>query len=104
MQSAPPDKNTYKAAYDKYADTRQLIVSDLREMVEQLFVRFDSNIVVNGRIKSFESCYNKHLRYLKSGDTNPRIKDLLGIRIVCPFIEDIAIVENLIKHLAAFLW
>ena len=98
MQHSPPDKNLYKAEYDKYADSRQLIVNDLREQVEHLFAKFDSNMVVNGRIKSFESCYHKHLKYLKSGDYNPKIKDLLGIRIICPFIEDIAIAENLIKE------
>jgi putative GTP pyrophosphokinase len=98
MQNSPPDKILFEAEYNKYLDTRQLIIHDLREQVEYLFSRFDFNIAVNGRVKNFESCYSKHIRYLKSGDNNPMIKDLLGIRVVCPFIEDIVVVENLIKE------
>jgi putative GTP pyrophosphokinase len=55
---------------------------------------------VKGRAKDFESFFKKYIRLLKNNPPNsgpPCITDLLGMRIVCPFIEDLVGVEELIK-------
>ena len=93
----PADKSNLQVEYDKYLETRHLIVNELKELIETVLSSLDSNPVVNGRIKSFTSYFSKYLRLLKEGAENPRITDLLGIRIICPFIEDLAVAEELIN-------
>lgn len=54
------------------------------------------------RVKEFQSYYRKLLRVKTPSDAKqklPVVTDLLGIRIVCPFLEDIVLVEQqLAKH------
>jgi len=92
-----PDKNVLQAGYYRHMDARYLIVNDIKERIEQILAPLHSNAVVSGRIKDFASYFSKHLRLLKAGDNNPNITDLLGIRVICPFIEDISAAEELIK-------
>ena len=96
-QYSPPDKNAFNDEFEKYAEIRHLIVNDIKKRVEQTLASFDTNPVVSGRIKNFSSFFSKYLRLLKTGDSDPKITDLLGIRIICPFIEDLQAAENLIN-------
>jgi len=93
-----PDKNALKNKHDKYVETRRVIVNDLQKVIEQILFPLHSNAVVSGRIKNFESYFSKYLRLLKAGDNNPKITDLMGIRIICPFLEDLSAAEELIKE------
>ena len=96
LQSSP-DQNIMREEYERFAKIRHHIVSDLKGRVEHVLVALHSNPVVSGRIKNFESYFGKYLRLLKNGSINPQIMDLLGIRIICPFIEDLNAAESLIK-------
>jgi len=93
-----PDQNALRKEYDQYVDVRHLVVSDLKERAEQIFSALDSSAVISSRIKSFKSYFYKYLRLLKMGENNPKITDILGIRIICPFIEDLSAAENLIRE------
>jgi putative GTP pyrophosphokinase len=92
-----PDQNAMHREYEDYSQVRHLVVNELKERVERLLVALHSNPVVSGRIKNFSSYFGKYLRFLKNGDKDPRITDLLGVRIICPFIEDLSAAETLIK-------
>jgi len=94
---SPPDKNSFFSEYQKYSEVRHLIVTDIKERVEQILYDFDSKPVVSGRIKNFASFFSKHLRLLKAGMSDPKITDLLGVRIICPFIEDLQVAEDIIN-------
>jgi putative GTP pyrophosphokinase len=97
MTSSSPEKNNLEIEYEKFLEVRQLIVNDLRKQVEDSLTDIDSNLVVNGRIKNFPSYFSKYLRLLKTGIKDPKITDLMGVRIICPFIEDLQTAEDLIK-------
>jgi putative GTP pyrophosphokinase len=90
-------QNDMRRDYEEYSETRHLVVNDLKERVEHVLSPLNSNPVVSGRIKNFSSYFDKYLRFLKDGEKNPIITDLLGVRIICPFIEDLSAVETLIK-------
>jgi putative GTP pyrophosphokinase len=92
-----PDQNVLRAEYDKYADTRHHIVNELKDRVETIITALNSSPVVSGRIKNFPSYFSKYLRLLRNGDKNPLITDLMGVRVICPFIEDLGVAENLIN-------
>jgi putative GTP pyrophosphokinase len=79
---------------------RELIVKDLEAYIERLVSELPSHLTVKGRVKSFQSFFKKYLRYLResSGNTPPVIPDQIGIRVICPFLEDIAAVETIVKN------
>jgi putative GTP pyrophosphokinase len=84
--------------HETHVDTWRLIVRDLEGIIEQKLSILASHPTVKGRIKGFRSYYEKYRRILKAGNGGvPHITDLMGIRIVCPFIEDLSIVENLLR-------
>jgi len=93
-----PEKNVLRNEYNRYFGTRQLIVNDIKVITDNCLSSMGSNPVVSGRIKNFDSYFSKFIRLLKIGDKNPKITDLLGIRVICPFIEDLQAAEELIKN------
>ena len=92
-----PEKNFLKDEYDKFSEVRHSIVNELKEQVEKILSDLDSNPVISGRIKNFSSFFSKYLRLLKTGMKNPLITDLMGVRVICPFIEDLQVAEKLIN-------
>ncbi|MDR0444513.1 MAG: (p)ppGpp synthetase [Treponema sp.] len=93
-----PNQDKMRKEYEKYAETRHLIVNELKDRVEQILVPLHSTPTVSGRIKSFDSFFRKHLRLRNGTGKDVLITDLLGIRVICPFIEDLEPAEELIKE------
>jgi putative GTP pyrophosphokinase len=89
-----PDKSALKKEYDSFFEIRQNIVNDIKLLVEKSLDSFISHSTINGRIKDFDSYFKKHLRLLAG---NEPINDLIGVRIVCLFLEDTDISEKIIK-------
>jgi len=94
---SPPEKNRLQEEYDNYSQIRHSIVNDLKIQVDNILVSLDSHPVVSGRNKNFASFFSKYIRLLKTGEKKPKITDLMGVRVICPFIEDLPAVEELIK-------
>jgi|TergutMp193P3_1026864.scaffolds.fasta_scaffold01180_3 putative GTP pyrophosphokinase len=90
------DQNYLRGEYEKFEEIRHLIVNDIKERVEYVLADLNSHPVISGRIKNFPSFFSKYKRLLKTGMENPKITDLLGVRIICPFIEDLQAAEDLI--------
>jgi len=93
----PPERNRLQKEYDQYAQIRLSIVNDLKLQVDNILSSLDSHPVVSGRIKNFSSFFSKYIRLLKNGVKDPQITDLMGVRVICPFIEDLQAAEELIK-------
>jgi putative GTP pyrophosphokinase len=93
-----PNKEVLQKAFEAGYQARCLAVKDIEQRVEQAIAPLHSHPALKLRIKEFDSYYKKYLRLRKSGITHPNITDLMGIRIVCLFIEDIASVIALIKE------
>ncbi|MDR2375059.1 MAG: tetratricopeptide repeat protein [Treponema sp.] len=88
--------------YKKYETTRILVTRDLESQLEKKFSRLGSRILVKGRVKNFASYYKKYINILKDKaggipETAPVITDLIGLRVVCPFLEDMKEVEKIIS-------
>jgi len=94
-----PSKNSLRTEYEKHYPVRAFIAKELEARIEKLLLQMASQPRVKFRIKAFESYFKKYIRLLKSGtaDKSPLIADLIGIRIICPFLEDLAAVEELLK-------
>jgi putative GTP pyrophosphokinase len=98
-ETAPaPNKEALQKAFETGYQARCLAVRDIEQRVEQAVSSLHSRPALKLRIKGFDSYYKKYLRLRKSGIAHPYITDLMGIRIVCLFIEDIASVIEMIKE------
>ncbi|MDR0289933.1 MAG: tetratricopeptide repeat protein [Treponema sp.] len=94
-----PNKAAFKKVFEANSAARNKVIRDIGERVEETFSSLLSHPALKFRVKKFDSYYKKYLRLLKSGIPNPNITDLIGIRIICPFIEDLTPVERLVeKH------
>jgi putative GTP pyrophosphokinase len=93
-----PNKEALRQAFESAFGIRSLVVKDIESCVGQALVSLPSAPTLKIRIKEFDSYYKKYLRLLKSGIDEPHITDLMGIRVICPFIEDLTKVEALLKE------
>jgi len=92
-----PNQSRLRAEYEKFTENRNLIIDDLIEQITNILSAIDSAVSVKGRIKSFSSYYSKYLSIFKTGQIIPIITDIMGLRIVCPFIQDIKAIVKLIS-------
>ncbi|MDR1178351.1 MAG: RelA/SpoT domain-containing protein, partial [Spirochaetaceae bacterium] len=96
-----PDQNQLRKEFDALSESRSLAARDIAESLEELFSSLASRPTVKSRVKDFDSYYKKRLRLLRGAGVSgavPEITDLIGIRVVCPFMEDLAAAEDLLKN------
>ena len=91
-----PDHNSLIQTYNKLQPQRTLIIRELEACLEKTLKPMASRPRIVGRVKSFKSYFKKYIRLLKNG-SSPVISDLIGVRIICPFLEDLTVAEELIK-------
>ena len=92
-----PNKETLRQTFEAGREARYLAIRDIEHRVEQALTSLHSHPTLKVRLKKFDSYYRKYLRLLRTGIAAPHITDLMGIRIVCPFIEDLETTEAFIK-------
>ena len=92
-----PNKKIIQERYAGYKD----VFTEILEKVEldlRKNIKLSSNPTYKARIKSFGSYYKKILRQKaqesSTSDSLVTLTDMIGIRIVCPFVEDLSIVEK----------
>ncbi|MDR2535899.1 MAG: (p)ppGpp synthetase [Treponema sp.] len=96
-----PDQKILRNIYEQYGPARVLISKDIEAGIETALKTLPSRPTIKGRVKEFGSYYKKYLKILKnvSPETKPPfITDIIGLRIVCPFFGDLAIVQNRLKE------
>ena len=97
MKAKIPNRKILYTEYEKLFPARTLAVSELEKSIEIALKSLPSKPRVNGRLKSFDSYFKKLIRHHKPRRDTSRINDLIGIRIVCHFLEDLSAVEDLLK-------
>ncbi len=96
-----PDRGLLQKEFERYASTRALVVKDLEARVEETLRTLNPRPTVKGRAKSFQSYFKKLVRIMqKTSDKTmvPLITDLMGVRVVCPFIEDLQAAESALER------
>ncbi|MBE0574606.1 MAG: tetratricopeptide repeat protein [Desulfuromonadales bacterium] len=94
----PLERNTVKLLYEQqlpaHKSTLQQLAQEMRIFLEQQGLA----PAIKYRVKSFEAYFDK-LRKRNGHEGNARnvtVNDFFGLRIVCPFLEDIETVSSLI--------
>lgn len=88
-------KTVYEELYPAYDDILQSIHQQVRNVLKD----HGSFPTIKYRVKRFDTYFDKLVKLLRrrQKDETPVITDLLGLRIICPFLEDLEVIENLIK-------
>ena len=92
-----PDQKVLRKQYEKLYAFREIIANELVLRISGIVRHLHSPPSVISRVKEFDSYYKKYVRFLKRGDNFPFINDIIGIRIICPFLNDLSDVVKLIK-------
>ena len=93
-----PDKKQLEQDYLRIKPYLEKILSRIEGKVSQI-LELGSKPTLKSRVKKFDSYYRKLMRVNLCTDNSslPLLTDLMGIRIICAFLEDLAIVEDLLK-------
>ncbi len=96
----PPDKRTlereYRAARVKY----ESMLEEFRRDMSARFRDLEIDPAIKARVKSFESYHKKLMaraRSLGPDADSVEISDFLGVRVVCPFLEDLRVIEQQLR-------
>ena len=94
-----PSKNNIKSTYESYKPIFSEIVTNVESKLRKTLC-LASNPTYKSRVKSFNSYYRKVLR-LKGEEAEKsnfiELTDMMGIRVICAFLEDLSEVEHQIK-------
>ena len=98
---ALPDRKALEKKYLENSATYGAVLDAFKQEVQGLFQASAINPTIKGRVKSFDSYYRKVLKKLRERpglDSLPAISDILGIRIICPFLENLKVTERMLRE------
>lgn len=90
-----PERQKLQLLYKRQYGECEIALNKLFRQMRGLFKRNKLNFTIKSRVKSFEGYFEKIIR-LYNNNEPVVLTDLLGLRIICPFMEDIDKVKNLI--------
>lgn len=100
--SAPwlPNREKLQKLYESYEPAFRTLLDRL-ELRLRSCIDISSTPTFKGRVKGFGSYYRKLLRNIPNGveltDDLPVITDIIGIRIICSFLQDLTEVERSLR-------
>lgn len=93
-----PDKAKLKALYLEARPSYDVALEKFLARTAACLAESDLKPTLRGRVKEFDSYYAKKLRLLKKAwaeHVGPlAVNDMLAIRVVCPFLGDLAVAEK----------
>lgn len=96
--NAPLDRDRARALYDARCPVYEEALQAFYRKVRRLLESHGFNLSLKYRVKRFDAYYEKLQRLQsRTQGSPPQISDMLGLRIVCPFLEDIETVKGLIS-------
>jgi putative GTP pyrophosphokinase len=91
-----PERQKLHILYTRYRIQYENILRKIARRLNKLLIRSKTNYTIKYRLKSFDSFFNK-LTQQRDGNSQPAfITDFMGIRIICPFLEDLEHIEKVI--------
>ncbi|MFP4301988.1 MAG: tetratricopeptide repeat protein [Spirochaetaceae bacterium] len=92
-----PSKQKLRDTYENRFPLYEKALFELQRRLREELKKRGLQPSIKYRVKSFDSYYEKLLRRVRelpSSAEQVELNDLLGLRVVCPFIEDLTAVEN----------
>lgn len=95
--AAIPERKRLGLLYDRYRHDYQETLNKLYKQIRKLLVKTDINFNIKYRLKSFDSYFEKLLRLRREGESFTLLNDLLGMRVIVPFLEDVQQIQEIIS-------
>lgn len=96
-----PDKKALEEHYEAYRPSFVILLERLELLLRER-IQVMSKPTYRTRLKGFPSYYRKLLRIISAGfepkNEFPVLTDLIGIRVICAFLQDLADVEHLLRE------
>lgn len=94
-----PNRKILEEQYESDRRLYELVLHDMTKRIQTLLEGAGLHPGIKSRVKNFKSWFDKLLKKIRHGVSpdSVQIHDVLGIRIVCPFLEDIKKIEELIN-------
>lgn len=92
-----PDRQKLLHSYEKSIYQYEVALRKTSRKIKNLVTKYSINASIKQRLKGFESYFDKLVDQNKSG-LNLKITDILGIRVICPFLEELTTIESLISE------
>jgi len=96
-----PDRSEIEKKYRAKIPVHEKVLNMLQMMIKDELEQIGLHPTIKSRVKTFDSYYTKILRLL-SKQVNQKevieIYDVIGLRVVCPFLDDLQIVENHVRQ------
>ena len=90
-------KDQLQRRYDEHVDSLEKLIDELARRVRAMIVGVDVRATVKYRVKSFDSYFRKLIRLSRLPGADRQqvvLTDLIGLRVVCPFLEDVTEAER----------
>ncbi|MBB6479142.1 RelA/SpoT domain-containing protein [Spirochaeta isovalerica] len=94
-----PDRKELEEQYTRYRDKFEHLLYDLQHDFRSELKKISLHVTLKNRVKDFDSVYMKVLA--KNIDFDKALftlTDIMGLRIICPFMEDVKTVEAFIRN------
>jgi putative GTP pyrophosphokinase len=93
------DRGKFKSIYEELHPVYDEILQSIHQQVRAVLESRGSLPTIKYRVKRFDAYFNKLIKMSRPDQSGGAavITDLLGLRIVCPFLEDLESTERLIK-------
>ena len=98
-QRIVPTRVNLETTYRDHEENYYLIVRDLARKIEQELSSRQVRASIRFRVKTFENYFRKFVRRRRESNNKLLITDILGIRIICPFLETLKEVETIVREL-----
>ncbi len=98
----PAPRDDLEKAYLGCMPLYEEVVESLARTIRSELFQKRLSVTIKHRVKEFSSWYAKVLRVAASKDNNRSsiaVTDVLGIRVVCPFLEEVEQVSDILKQL-----
>ncbi len=89
-----PDRKRIRGLYDKHSSSYAKALHRIARRIRSAIARQGVNANVKSRVKSFDSYFEKLLRVRARPGRETVLTDVLGCRVICPFVEDLEAVER----------
>ncbi len=94
-----PSRLKTKSLYTQYRPQYEMALARISRQVRRLLIRNRLNALMRIRVKTFDSFFNKVLRFYNEGRREDlAVTDFIGIRIICSFLGDIEQVQHLLQQ------
>ena len=93
-----PSREELERQYQEHIDVYDKLLFELQRRFRSAIKNCGLRATIKYRVKSFESYYAKLLRSARRlSEEQIEITDIIALRVVCPFLEDVALAERCVR-------